>query len=88
MCEIIVLLMMGMLVPETCWGNKLHILSHLVGSLPFTMSTMHGHMNIKFTALLLDTEFDKRVLKLFYFSSFVCFLQRGIQQGKYCIFMV
>jgi hypothetical protein len=28
---------------------KLHILSHVVGSLPFTMSTMHGHMNIQFT---------------------------------------
>jgi hypothetical protein len=27
---------------------KLHTLSHLVGSLPFTMSTMHGHMNITF----------------------------------------
>jgi hypothetical protein len=26
---------------------KLHILSHLFGSLPFIMSTMHGHMNIK-----------------------------------------
>jgi hypothetical protein len=26
---------------------KLHTLSHLVGSLPLTISTMHGHMNIK-----------------------------------------
>jgi hypothetical protein len=26
---------------------KLLTLSHLVGSLPFTMFTMHGHMNIK-----------------------------------------
>jgi hypothetical protein len=25
-----------------------HALSHLVGSLPFTVSTMHGHMNIIF----------------------------------------
>jgi hypothetical protein len=37
----------GMLMPETCRVNKLHILSHLVGSLPYAVSTMHGHMNIK-----------------------------------------
>jgi hypothetical protein len=28
-----------------------YTLSHLVGSLPFTMSTMHGHMNIKHTKI-------------------------------------
>jgi hypothetical protein len=30
--------MMGMLVPERCWVNKLHILSQLFGSLPYTIS--------------------------------------------------
>jgi hypothetical protein len=40
--------MMGMLVPETWWVNKLHILSHLVGSVPYIMFTMHGHMYIKY----------------------------------------
>jgi hypothetical protein len=30
---------------------KLYILSHLVGSLPFTKSTKHGHMNIKYALI-------------------------------------
>jgi hypothetical protein len=34
--------------PKHAEAIKLHILSHLVGSLPFTISTIHGHMNIKF----------------------------------------
>jgi hypothetical protein len=37
--------MMGILVPETCWGNKT---AHFVESscfFIFTISTMHGHMN-------------------------------------------
>jgi hypothetical protein len=33
--------------PKNVEAIKLHILSHLVGSLPFTMSTMHGHTNKK-----------------------------------------
>jgi hypothetical protein len=44
---LIVLLMMGILVLETCWGNKT---TYFVASgwfFTFTMSTMHGHMNIK-----------------------------------------
>jgi hypothetical protein len=49
-------------IASTCFGHqyahhqadnveaiKLHTLTHLVGSLPFTKSTMHGHMNIEFT---------------------------------------
>jgi hypothetical protein len=43
---------MGMLVPKTCRVNELHILSHLVGSLPYTMSAIHGHMNIKVKRLI------------------------------------
>jgi hypothetical protein len=34
--------------PKHVEAIKLRILSRLVGSLPFTMSTMHGHMNITF----------------------------------------
>jgi hypothetical protein len=47
---LIVLLMMGILVPETCWGNKNCKTAYFVASIrffTFTMSTMHGHMNIK-----------------------------------------
>jgi hypothetical protein len=44
---LIVLLMMGILVPETCWGNKT---AYFVASswffILFTMSTMHGHMKV------------------------------------------
>jgi hypothetical protein len=39
--------MMGVLVPETCWGNTT---AYFVASgqfFTFTVSTMHGHMNIK-----------------------------------------
>jgi hypothetical protein len=41
-----VLLMMGILVPETCWGNKT---AHFVASswfFTFTVPTMHGHVDI------------------------------------------
>jgi hypothetical protein len=31
-------------IDSTCFGHLLH----LVGPLPYTMSTMHSHMNIKF----------------------------------------
>jgi hypothetical protein len=44
---LIVLLMMGILVPVTCWGNKT---AYFVASgwfYTFTVSTMHGHRNIK-----------------------------------------
>jgi hypothetical protein len=37
---------------------RLHILSDLVGSLPYTMSTMHGQMNIKFDTLLFNRRND------------------------------
>jgi hypothetical protein len=43
--SLIVLLMMGILVPETCWGNKT---AHFVASswlFTFTVSMMHGHMD-------------------------------------------
>jgi hypothetical protein len=33
--------------------------SHLVGSLPFTTSTMHGHMNIKFVFITFVHAKDK-----------------------------
>jgi hypothetical protein len=39
---------MGILVPETCWGNKTAYFVASSWFFTFTMSTMHGHMNIKF----------------------------------------
>jgi hypothetical protein len=40
---------MGMLMPETCWVNKLDILSHPVGSLAYTIvwTIKHVHSTIK-----------------------------------------
>jgi hypothetical protein len=43
---LIVLLMMGIFVPETCWGNKTAYFVASSWFFTFTMSTMHGHMNI------------------------------------------
>jgi hypothetical protein len=43
---------------------KLHTLSHLVGSLPFTMSTMHGHMNTKFQINLSNIDYIYRIVSL------------------------
>jgi hypothetical protein len=40
--------MMGILVPETCWGNKTAYFVARSWFFTFTMSTMNGHMNIKF----------------------------------------
>jgi hypothetical protein len=40
---------MGIMVPETCWGNKTEKTAYFVAAsrfFTFTMSTMHGHMNI------------------------------------------
>jgi hypothetical protein len=39
--------MMGILVPKTCWVNKTAYFVASSCSFTFTMSTMHGHMNIK-----------------------------------------
>jgi hypothetical protein len=41
--------MMGILVPETSWGNKTAYFVASSRFFTFTMSTMHGHMNIKLT---------------------------------------
>jgi hypothetical protein len=38
--------MMGILVPETCWGNKTAYFVTSSWSITFTMSMMHGHTNI------------------------------------------
>jgi hypothetical protein len=43
---LIVLLMMGILVLETCWGNKTAYFVASSRFFTFTMCTMHGHMNI------------------------------------------
>jgi hypothetical protein len=51
---LIVLLMMGILVPETCWGNKTAYFVTSSWFFNFTMSTMHGHMNSKVQGLLLS----------------------------------
>jgi hypothetical protein len=40
--------MMGILMPETCWGTKTAYFVASSWFFTFTMSTMHGHMNIKF----------------------------------------
>jgi hypothetical protein len=39
--------MMGILVPETCWGNKTAYFVAYSWFFTFIMSTMHGHMNSK-----------------------------------------
>jgi hypothetical protein len=49
---LIVLMMMGILVPETCWGNKTAYFVAFSLFFTFTMSTMHGHMNIKLATLV------------------------------------
>jgi hypothetical protein len=46
------------LCPKHVDAIKLHILLHLVGSLPFTMSTMHGHMNIAFQTECFEIHFQ------------------------------
>jgi hypothetical protein len=38
---------MGILVPETCWGNKTAYFVATSWFFTFTMSTMHGHVNVK-----------------------------------------
>jgi hypothetical protein len=43
-----VLLMMGILVPETCWGNKTAYFVASSRFCTFTVSVKHGHMNVKF----------------------------------------
>jgi hypothetical protein len=43
---------MGILVPETCWGNKTAYFIASSWFFAFTMSTMHGHINIKFAEKL------------------------------------
>jgi hypothetical protein len=37
---------MGILVPETCWGNKTAYFVAYSWFFTFTVCTMHGHMNI------------------------------------------
>jgi hypothetical protein len=39
--------MMGILVPETCWGNKTAYFAASSWFFTFTKSKMHGHRNIK-----------------------------------------
>jgi hypothetical protein len=46
---LIVLLVMGILVPETCWGNKTTYFIASSWFFTFTVSTMHGHRNITLT---------------------------------------
>jgi hypothetical protein len=57
-----VLLMMDMLVSETRWVNKFHIVSHLVGSLPYTIYENTKHQYIECVMHLL----------VFYSSSDTC----------------
>jgi hypothetical protein len=45
--------------PKHVEAIKLRILSHLVGSLPFTVSTMHDHMNIKNILSFIRTDGQK-----------------------------
>jgi hypothetical protein len=57
--------MMGILVPGTCWGNKLHTLSHLFVSLSFTYDTFlswnsrHKIVNPQPTAYIVGLFFVK-----------------------------
>jgi hypothetical protein len=44
--------MMGTLVPETCWGNKAAYFVASSWFFTFTVSTMHGHRNIKYFNML------------------------------------
>jgi hypothetical protein len=44
---LIVLLMMGILVPETCWGNKTAYFVASSWFLTFAVSTMHGHYDAR-----------------------------------------
>jgi hypothetical protein len=59
---------------------KLHTLSHQVGSLPFTMSKMRGHINIKFRHSSLHRLYRLRFAHIIFFNINV---NTGIVKARY-----
>jgi hypothetical protein len=63
---------MGILLPETCWGNKTAYFVASSWFFIFTMSTMHGHMNIKHSVVYSTYQTTRRHTPEHHSTKFIC----------------